>query len=412
MSCLNERLQADRESEIFIKEQERAEEQKQWKLKRREMHAAACRRAASSCKYDFYKSHSTLGLAGPSPSKNLSEFINQAVYGNKTDHVHFFSGKKSHISRTCPGKRKNKVREDMTVEKKAMTSRSSQTGPVKQIGDCTKKVQREKDGWLLIMYKEKPTSVHEDAIDLIPKIDYYQFDFRETMGTCKLVPVEGTRDKVKEGKTWSIWSRRCIAHAIKCQISPQYRSKNYNRGAGIPFSVTRTHARLVHHFTLEYMVKGADELPVEEREQDPDITDDEYEQRVLANYAAKPEDYELFADENVMAEYRYRYHKMTEKNRKEGTLYPKRTKNTEQITKRRREKRPYQEMLLTKPLSVMVHRLSQHEIDEATSRMSGANSSEELQFVDNLWSDDEGSSDGDKWVTTKQGELALEMTLD
>ena len=380
------------------------------------MHTAACRRAASSCKYNFYKSHSTLGLAGPSPSKNLSEFINQAVYGNKTDHVHFFSGKKSHISRTCPGKWKNKVREDMTVEKKAMTSRSSQTGPVKWIGNCTKKVQREKDGWLLIMYKEKPTPVHEDAIDLIPKIDYYQFDFRETMGTCKLVPVEGTHDKVKEGKTWSIRSRRCVTHTIKHRISPRYRSKNYNRGAGIPFFITRMHARLVHHFTLEYMVKGADRLPVEEREQDPDLTDDEYEQRVLANYAPKPEDYELFADENVMAEYQYRYRETTEKNRKEGTLYckvpAKRTKNTEQITKRRREKRPYQEMLLTKLLSVVVRRLSQHDIDEATSRTLGTNSSEELEFVDNLWSDDKGSSDGDKWVTTKQGELTLEMTLD
>ena len=73
-------LQADRESEIFIKVQEKAEEQKQWKLRRREMHAAACPRAANSRKYDFYKNWSTLGLAGPSPSKNLSEFINHAEH--------------------------------------------------------------------------------------------------------------------------------------------------------------------------------------------------------------------------------------------------------------------------------------------------------------------------------------------
>ena len=35
MSCLNERLQADRESEIFIKEQERAEEQKQMEIEKK-----------------------------------------------------------------------------------------------------------------------------------------------------------------------------------------------------------------------------------------------------------------------------------------------------------------------------------------------------------------------------------------
>ena len=67
-----------------------------------------------------------------------------------------------------------------------------------------KKVQREKDSWPLIMYNNQPTPVHEEAIDLIPKIDYYQFDFRESIGTCKLTPVEGTHDKVKLRKTWSI----------------------------------------------------------------------------------------------------------------------------------------------------------------------------------------------------------------
>ena len=370
------------------------------------MHAAACRRVASSRKYDFFKSRSTLGSAGPSPSKNLSEFINQAVYGEKSDHAHFFSGRKSRISRTCPGKKQHTVREDMTVDKKKMTSRSSQTGPVKRIRDCTKKVEREIEGWPLIMYREKPTPVHEDAIDLIPKIDYYQFDFRETMGTCKLVLVEGSRDKVKEGKTWSIRSRRCITHAIKRRISPHYRSKNYNRGAGVPFFVMRTHPKLVHHFTLEYMVKGADGLPVEEKEQDPDVTDNEYEQRVLDNYAAKPEDYELFADENVTAEYRYRYCETTLKNRKEGTTYrkapTKRTKKTERSSRKKTEGREYKE-LLTKPLSVVVCRLLQQEIDEAMKK-SVINSLNEIEFVDNLWSDDDEPSDGDKWITNKQGE--------
>ena len=399
-------FQADRESGIYIKEQEKAEEQKQWKLRRREMHAAACRRVTSSRKYDFFKSHSTLGLAGPSPSKNLSEFINQAVYGEKSDHAHFFSGKKSRISRTCPGKKQHTAREDMAVNRKKTTSRSSQTGPVKRIGDCTKQVHREMEGWPRVMYKGKPTPVHDEAIDLIPKIDYYQFDYRETMGNCKLVPVEGSREKVKEGKTWSVRSRRCVAHAIKRRISTHYRMKNYNRGAGVPFSVTRSHARLVHHFTVEYMVKGADGLPVE---------DDEYEQRVLENYAAKPEDYELFADENVTAEYRYRYRETTVKNRKEGTTYrkapAKRTQKTGRSPRSTREQSAYEELLLTKPLSVVVRRLSEHDIEKATKK-SGENNMNEIEFVEHLWTDDDEHSNGDKWVTNQQGELALEMTLD
>ena len=179
--------------------------------------------------------------------------------------------------------------------------------------------------------------------------------------------------------------------------------------------MTRTHAKLVHHFTLEYMVKGADGLPVEEKEQDPDVTDDEYEQRVLDNYAAKPEDYKLFADENVTAEYRYRYREMTLKNRKEGTSYrkapAKRTKKTEWSSRGRTEQRAHEELLLTKLLSVVVRRLSQHEIDEAMKK-SAINSLNEIEFVDNLWSDNDEPSDGDKCITNKQGELALEMTLD
>ena len=410
-------LQAERESEIFMKAQEKAEEQRQWKLRRREMHAAACHRVASSRKYDFYKNQSTLGLAGQSLTKNLSEFINHAVYGDKEDHVHFFSGKRSCICRTCPGRHKYSAKHDMGVGRTAgTTKRAMQTGLVKHTGDCMKQVQREKDGWPLIMYNNELTPVHKEAIDLIPKIDYYQFDFNESIGTCKLTPVEGTCDKVKLRKTWSIRSSRCITHAIKCWISPRYRSNNANRGARKPFFVTKMHTRLVYHFTLEYMVKGADGLPVQETEQDPDITNDEYEQRVMANYAAKSEDYELFVDENVTAEYRYRYREMTEKNRKDGISFRKAPakhtgKSNEQGTKRRRLKTSHKEKPHTKPLSIVVHRLSQREIDVATNRTAHANSPGELEFLDNLWSDDGLSSNGDRWVTTEDCELVLEMTI-
>ena len=186
-------LQADRESEVFIKEQQKEEEQKQWLLRRREMFAAACCRTASTCKYAFYKHRSTLSMAGSSPSKSLSEFINHTVYSEKEDHKHYFSGQRSSISRSCPGKKKHLLKFDMgTGSMSGKMSRVTQTGPVKRQGKGMKKTPTVNNAWPSIWYNGEPTPVHEEAIDLIPKLDYWQFDFHDTVGTCKLTPMEGS----------------------------------------------------------------------------------------------------------------------------------------------------------------------------------------------------------------------------
>ena len=163
-------------------------------------------------------------------------------------------------------------------------------------------------------------------------------------------------------------------------------------------------------FYTQDMVKDTDGLPVQETEQDPDITDDEYEERVMANYAAKSEDYKLFADENVTAEYQYRYRETIEKNRKDGISFRK-VPAKEQDMKRRWLKASHEAKPCTKLLSIVVHRLSQREIDVVMNRMAHANALEELEFVDNLWSNDKLPSKGDRWVTTEDGELVLEMTI-
>ena len=60
--------------------------------------------------------------------------------------------------------------------------------------------------------------------------------------------------------------------------------------------------------------------------------DDEYEERVLENYANKLDDYELYADENVMAEYQFRYRETIKKNKLEGVSYKK--TNTKRASKK------------------------------------------------------------------------------
>ena len=397
----------DRESEIFIKAQEKEEEQKEWKIKRREIFVAACRRTASARKYDFYKNRSMAGMAGPNPAHNLSDFINKAVAADKQEGMQFFSGKKSRISRVSKGARKFGAKFDMALRRTSgITNKGTQTGPVKKTGHSTQRVQNDESSWPKVMYQGAPRAVHEDALDLIPKVDYYQFEFRESLGTCKLMLVEGTREQVKKGKTRSIWSRQCITHAIKKRISPRYRMNNANRASQKRFSVTKSHARLVHHFTLECMVKGVDGLPIEESEVDPDVMDDEYEQRVFVNYDNKPENYEFFADEHVTAEYRLRYRKTTKKNKQEGTSYHK---AGTPCKSERNSVRKNGDFVTTKPLSVVLEKLSKKQIEAA---VRGANGEQDrLQFVDNLWSDDDMDESADRWGTNAQGEEFLEIAL-
>ena len=51
----------------------------------------------------------------------------------------------------------------------------------------------------------------------------------------------------------------------------------------------------------EYMEKGDDGLPVK-MDNDPEVTDDEYEERVKEEYRRKPKDYELLLMKSIRSE--------------------------------------------------------------------------------------------------------------
>ena len=72
-------------------------------------------------------------------------------------------------------------------------------------------------------------------------------------------------------------------------------------------------------------------------------------------------------------------------------------------------------MPITKPLSVVVHRMSYNEINLVMSkpRCSEVNT-ETLKFVDSLWSEDDMCSEAevsDRWITTENEEEALKMDI-
>ena len=140
---------------------------------------------------------------------------------------------------------------------------------------------------------------------------------------------------------------------------------------------------------------------MEETEVDPKVTDDEYEERVLANYANRSDDYELYADENVTAEYRFRYRETTKKNnilsyKKTNTKRATKKCGTSTKSRKNGDGSGETEMPITKPLSVVVHRMSQNEIHLAMSKpyYSEVNT-ENLEFVDSLWSEDDMRSEAE-----------------
>ena len=61
-------VQANAESGIFLAKQKNAAEQREWKKKGRQLHAAACRCATSIRKHSLVKNMHTLGMGGLKPS--------------------------------------------------------------------------------------------------------------------------------------------------------------------------------------------------------------------------------------------------------------------------------------------------------------------------------------------------------
>ena len=109
---------------------------------------------------------------------------------------------------------------------------------------------------------------------------------------------------------------KCKLKPPKKRISAKYRAYNLDRRQ--PFSVNHSHAKLIHHFTMEYLVKGVDGLPVYEEQDDDTDTEEEYEHRVLANYHKKDNDYELIMNDRATAENRLAFRAMKERNAQSG----------------------------------------------------------------------------------------------
>ena len=159
-----------------------------------------------------------------------------------------------------------------------------------------------------ILYNGVPTPIHQDALDLIPEVNYWKFHFNTV--SC-MVPVE-TPLGTPKARSQSVKAQRSVTHLIKKRISARYRVYNLDRRQ--PFSVNKSHTKLIHHFTMEYMVKGVNGLPVYEDQEDDTDTDEEYENRVLSNNIHKASDYELIMNDRATAENRLAFRARKERN--------------------------------------------------------------------------------------------------
>ena len=148
---------------------------------------------------------------------------------------------------------------------------------------------------------------------MVPEVNYWKFDFNAVV---RMVPVE-TPLGTPKARSRSVKARRSVTHVIKKRISVKYRAYNLDRRQ--PFSVNKSHMRLIHHFTMEYMVKGIEGLPVYKEQVDNSDTDEEYEMHVLTNYKNKSVGYEEVMRDKVTAENHSAYRACKECNAKMGS---------------------------------------------------------------------------------------------
>ena len=110
--------------------------------------------------------------------------------------------------------------------------------------------------------------------------------------------------------------RKSLSNKIRRRISQKFRDQkndnkkrssiNLGHTTGNPPPITelrktRTIKNLMIFFMKEYMEKGDDGLPVK-MDNDPEVTDDEYEERVKEEYRRKPKDYELLLMKSIRSE--------------------------------------------------------------------------------------------------------------
>ena len=74
-------------------------------------------------------------------------------------------------------------------------------------------------GWPSIWYNNMVMPVHQEVIDLIPKVNCWCFEFQ--VGNCRMMPVEGPLG-MQPGWSLSVKSRHSVTHTIKKRISMKY----------------------------------------------------------------------------------------------------------------------------------------------------------------------------------------------
>ena len=306
-------MRRDRRSRVYIKKMVDDQKKKQWAEKRRQQQAAVARRAQNLRRYFFLKKK----RLGDTPTDLLREFVTTVDVEKWDGTTNFFTGQPIRISareqgRTGPNSRKEVAK----TPAKKLVSRAAQTGKYHHTINPEEVQPPVFEKWPHVWYQGEKRPVHKEALDLIPQIDYYNFNF--VAGNSRMVPVEFCEgNKPSKGRTLSVKARRCVTYAIKNRISPKFRSTHRATGRDdVIFSTTNSHTRLIYHFTLEYLVKGQRGLPVYEKEDDPDDTDDEYELRVKKNYEEKEDDYEVFCGEDITRKSREQHRMKIRKNAK------------------------------------------------------------------------------------------------
>ena len=231
--------------------------------------------------------------------------------------------------------------------------------------------------------------MHEEAVDLIPKIEYWKYNF--SAENSKLCPAEEGDDVKTTHRSTAVKNRRSLQHVIKRRISTRYRAfrscpeKN-------TFSVTTSHSRLMYYFTMEYLVKGQDGLPIYEEMEDPADADDGYERRVKQHYLGKPRDYELMVGEQVTRTTRAQYRMKVQENKLKKDSIEKELAIFKSDAK-----------LGLQPVVVM-KKLSQAEISTGVATTEDSDTADSIAVPAPVVL-------GNTWVINENGELALEIHL-
>ena len=141
-----------------------------------------------------------------------------------------------------------------------------------------------------IEYGDDIVPIHPDALRMIPKENVYRL-IRKKSGDIVLHKVR----EVRKSLGVSFHAKISVTNSIIKRISPRKRQRNRDLNMVMrkmkpwyqvrSFRMTNSHAKLTHHYMLEYMVKGKKGFPVVNNMLDPEETDDEFEKVILKQNA-------------------------------------------------------------------------------------------------------------------------------